>query len=360
VSRNGCLIALLILVIPIALCAVSSGFLGSLGINTALDGLAKPVLPTILLPAEKIPGLGGMTNTLLATLLADATILLLFGLGLRQLRRNPEDLIPRSRIQNLLEMLVEGLYNLAESVLGLKARKVFWIGATIFIFVLVANWWELVPGFDSVGILEPAHGELTGYEKGTFLGIPALVGPVAGGEPAVASTDESMEALTTEESVAQQEEHADSGHVLVPFLRAANTDLNVTIALALISVLLTQFYGIREAGFANYMGRFLQTRRIGTGHPMGLVDVLTGLLESVAEFAKIISFAFRLFGNIFAGQILLFVMGFLIPFVFFGILVFYGLEIFVGAIQALVFMMLTFVFMAVAMAPHGGGHEGEH
>ena len=347
-SGKGCLILLLVILVPVLLCAVSSGFLGSLGVGTALDGLAKPTLPTILLPAEKIPGLGGITNTLIATILADITILLLFGLGLRRLRSNPGDLVARTRWQNVLEMWIEGLYNLAESVLGGKARRVFWVGATIFIFVLVANWWELFPGFDSIGVIEEAHGDLTGYEKGTFLGIPALVGPL----------DEEEE-TTTEGEHAVEGEHHGTGYVLVPFLRAANTDLNTTIALALISVLLTQVYSIRELSLRGYLGRFIQTKRLGDLNPMGGIDFFVGILESVAEFAKIISFAFRLFGNIFAGQVLLFVMSFLIPFVFFGVLVFWGLEIFVGAIQALVFMMLTFVFMAIAMTHHSDEHEHE-
>ena len=344
-SGKGCLILLVVILVPTLLCAVSSGFLGSMGIGTALDGLAKPTLPTILLPAEKIPGLGGITNTIIATLLADVTILLLFVWGLRRLRRNPDDLVPQTRLQSLIEMWIEGLYNLAESVLGGKARKVFWVGATIFIFVLVANWWELFPGFDSIGVIEEAHGDLQGFEKGSFLGIPALVGPME------------------EEHEGEGEGHGEAhGYVLVPFLRAANTDLNTTLALALISVVLTQIYSIRELGLGGYLGRFIQTKRIGQGNPMGGIDFFVGFLESIAEVAKIISFAFRLFGNIFAGQVLLFVMGFLIPFVFFGVLIFWGLEIFVGAIQALVFMMLTFVFMSIAMTHHGDdhGHEAEH
>jgi F-type H+-transporting ATPase subunit a len=345
VSGKGCLILLLVILVPTAFCAVSSGFLGSLGVGTALDGLAKPTLPTILLPAEKIPADGIITNTLIATILADIVILALFGLGLRRLRCNPDDLVPRTRWQNLLEMWIEGLYNLAESVLGGKVRRVFWVGATIFIFVLVANWMELLPGFDSVGIIEEAHGDLIGYEKGTFLGVPALVG--------------SLEEQEDEGESHGEEEHSGHGYVLRPFLRAANTDLNTTIALALISVVLTQIYSIRELSMKGYLSRFIQTKRLGQMNPMGGIDFFVGLLESVAEFAKIISFAFRLFGNIFAGQVLLFVMGFLIPFVFFGVLIFWGLEIFVGAIQALVFMMLTFVFMSIAMTHHGDEHEHE-
>jgi F-type H+-transporting ATPase subunit a len=351
VSGKGCLILLVALLVPTLLCAISSGFLGSLGIPTALDGLFKPTLPTILLPAEGIPDNDSpITNTIIATVLADLVILALFIGGARKLRKGDAGLVPASRPQSLVEMIVEALYNLAESVLGSKARKVFWLGATIFIFVLIANWMELLPGFDSVGIIEPAHGDLTGYEKDTLLGIPVLLGPIEDEEGA-----ESPEAA----HAAAHEEHAAHGYVLRPFLRAANTDLNVTLALALVSVVFIQIYSIRELGLGGFMGRFIQTKRLGEGNPMGAIDFFVGILETIAEVAKIISFAFRLFGNIFAGQVLLFVMGFLIPFVSFGILIFWGLEIFVGAIQALVFMMLTFVFLAVAMAGHGD-HEGEH
>jgi F-type H+-transporting ATPase subunit a len=345
------------LLVPTLLCAISSGFLGSLGIPTALDGLFKPTLPTILLPAEGIPDNDSpITNTIIATALADLVILVLFFRGTRKLRKGDAGLVPASRLQSLVEMIVEALYNLAEGILGSKARKVFWLGATIFIFVLVANWMELLPGFDSIGIIEPAHGDLTGYEKDTVLGIPVLLGPM---EEEHEEEPEAQEAGHGEAHEAEHEEHAAHGYVLRPFLRAANTDLNVTLALALVSVVFIQIYSIRELGLGGFLGRFIQTKRLGEGNPMGAIDFVVGILETIAEVAKIISFAFRLFGNIFAGQVLLFVMGFLIPFVSFGILIFWGLEIFVGAIQALVFMMLTFVFLAVAMTGHGD-HEGEH
>ncbi len=353
-SGKGCLILLVVLLIPTLLCGISSGFLEGMGIPAALNGVFKPTLPTILLPAEKVPTADSpLTNTFIATILADIVILALFIGGARKLRKG-EGLIPTSRLQGMLEMMIEGLYGLAENILGTKARKVFWIGATIFVFVLVANWMELLPGFDSIGIIEPAHGDLTGYEKDTVLGIPVLLGPMEEHEE-----DKGEHEGAKAGHKEAEDEHAAHGYVLRPFLRAANTDLNVTLALALMSVIFTQIYSIRELGMGGYLGRFIQTKRIGQGNPMGGIDFFVGILESVAEVAKIISFAFRLFGNIFAGQVLLFVMGFLIPFVSFGILIFWGLEIFVGAIQALVFMMLTFVFMSVAMAGHGD-HEGEH
>lgn len=335
-SGKGCLVLLVAILIPTLLCFISSGFLNAMGISTLLDPLAQPTMPTVLLPAETIPADGVITNTQIATILADIVILLLFGLGLRSLRKNPDDLVPRGRLQNLLEMWIEGLYNLAQSVLGGRARVVFWLGATIFIFIMIANWMELLPGYDSIGIIEEAHEGVKAYEKGTFLGIPALVGPLP-------------------------EDSHEHGYVLRPFLRAANTDLNTTLALALISVVMTQVYSIWALGLGEYAGRFIQTKRIGQLNPMGGIDFFVGVLEIVAEFAKILSFSFRLLGNIFAGQVLLFVIGFLFPFVVMIVLGVWGLEIFVGAIQALVFMMLTFVFLAIAMTHHGGDeHEAEH
>ena len=340
------LILLAVILVPSLLCAISSGFLRGMGIRTVLDDFAIPLLPTILLTAEKIPGLGGITNTLIATLLTDVVILIVFGLGLRQLRRNPDDLVPRGRWQNLIEALIEWLYNMARTVLGDKTRTVFWVGATIFIFVIMANWTELLPGFDSVGIIEHAPADATGYHKGTFLGIPALVRPLPEEDEAEASGGGTS-----------QEEAAPHGYILVPFLRAANTDLNTTLALALVAVVMIQFYAMRELGLWNYVsGRFVQIKRLLRREPIGAVDLFVGLLEIVSELAKVLSFSLRLFGNIFAGQVLLFVMSFLIPFVFPGVLIFWGLEMFVGAIQALVFMMLTFVFMATVMVSHGGEH----
>ncbi len=205
---------------------------------------------------------------------------------------------------------------------------------------------ELIPGFDSIGWLEHPHEEgITAYNR-TELGPSGCSGA---GDRAGRGGGRGRRrgiARTTRPH----------GWVLVPFLRAANTDLNTTLALALISVVMTQVYSIQALGLGGYLGKFIQTKRMGERNPMGIIDTFVGVLEAIAEFAKIISFAFRLFGNIFAGAVLLFVMGFLIPFVFPGVMIFYGLELFVGAIQALVFMMLTFVFISAATAAHGEGH----
>jgi F-type H+-transporting ATPase subunit a len=354
VSGKGCLIAVLMLVLMVVLCSISSGFLGALGGgNTGLlhsIGL-DPILPTIKLPAEMVVPMGkigpfnvGLTNTMVATILVDIVLVVLAIVATAKIRSgSKEALVPRG-LQNLFEMIIETLYNLAEGILGKRTRQVFWLGATIFLFVLFANWLELVPGVDSLGVFEHPREPGIAHNRSSNGTGPLLV----------------MPEVTNEAQPSGGAEHEYAGWELVPFVRAAATDLNVTLALALISVVMTQYYGFQALG-VQYLGKFLATRRLGQGNAMGLIDLIVGALEAISEFAKIISFTFRLFGNIFAGQVLLFVMAaFLIPFLVFGTLIFYGLEVFVGLIQAVVFMMLTFVFIAMATAGHGGEGHGEH
>ena len=355
-SGKGCLIALVMLVVMAVLCSISSGFLGALTGNSGLlSGIGlNPILPTIKLPAEMVVPMGeaggfkvGLTNTMIETIIVDILLVVLAAVATAKIRSGSKDaLIPRG-LQNVFEMIIEGLYGLAESVLGKRARQVFWLGATIFLFVLFANWLELFPGVDSVGILEHPHEPGVAYSRnGALLSLPEVKNEAPKTEPPAA-----------EGAHAEQEYE---GWELIPFVRAAATDLNVTLAIALISVVMTQYYGFRALG-VQYLGKFLATKRLGDGNPMGLIDLIVGALEMISEFAKIISFTFRLFGNIFAGQVLLFVMAaFLIPFLVFGTLIFYGLEVFVGLIQAVVFMMLTFVFIAMATAGHGGEEHAEH
>jgi F-type H+-transporting ATPase subunit a len=366
VIRKWLLYAALILVAAAIMLAISSGFLAGLGLKALLDPvIGQPAMPTINLPPEPVTGtvdiLGfktGLTNTLIATFLTDVLLLGLAYLATRKIRAGSPEAWTPGGLQNVFEWVIETLYGLGELVLGPRTKRVFWLGATIFLLVLFANWMEMIPGIDAIGWIEKTHEtNIATYNKGTFLGLDTVIGPAT--PPAASAAEASPsthEVQPTHESGSVGESGA-GGYVLVPFVRAATTDLNLTLSLALLTMVMVQFYGFRSLGFG-YLGKFVAIKRLWQGKLMGLLDLFVGLLESVSEVSKIISFAFRLFGNIFAGQVLLFVMGFLIPFLVFGSMVFWGLEVFVGVIQAFVFMMLTFVFIAQATAGHG--EHAEH
>ena len=143
--------------------------------------------------------------------------------------------------------------------------------------------------------------------------------------------------------------------LLVPYLRGASTDINTTLAIALVAMFTVQFWGFRALGVRGYGGKFLV-------NPItkGPIATFVGVLEAFGELTRTISFTFRLFGNMFAGEILLIAMAFLLPLV--GIIPFMGLELFVGVIQAYIFAMLTLVFGVMAVASHGDhdSHAEDH
>ncbi len=149
------------------------------------------------------------------------------------------------------------------------------------------------------------------------------------------------------------EEDEEAGQQVVPFVRAAATDLNFTIALALVSVVITQYYGLKALG-AGYLRKFwaYDADKISK-NPLGLMDVAVGLLELISEIAKILSFSFRLFGNIFAGQVLLFIISFLVGVAYLAVA---GFEFLIGLLQALIFAVLTLTFMAGAIVSHDDEH----
>lgn len=303
--------------------------------------LFAPVpLPGIQLPAEPVPIGGGITvpNTLIHTLLADVTLIIIALLATRQIRANPDSeaaLIP-SGMQNFVEWVVETFMDLSETIAGDRARQWFPIVMTIFLLVLVANWWELVPGVDSVGVVEPPHGD-TGF-------VMEHVGPfyiVTANEVAVEHHEEEGKGEEAGHELPTTEEGEEVG-ILLPFLRATATDLNFTFALAIISMVMVQYYGVQALGLG-YFSKFLNLKG-------GVMGFIVGLIETVSEFAKVISFSFRLFGNIFAGQVLLFIMAFLVPWLL--PVPFYGLELFVGFIQAFIFAVLTLAFFATAVVSH--------
>ena len=323
--------------------------------------LLKVPLPAIILPAEPIFHFGPitLTNTLIATLIVDVILVVLALLTSRKLKDVPGGL------QNLMEWFVEIFYNLNEDIAGKKmVKKLFPIFMTILLFILAANWLGLVPGVDSIGKLEPLEeaykiaGVTTGYKvKELPLGMKTLVVDdgsytLSRAEKDVLDAEKEAEAEHSGEGETAVHHESEIGYyVLSPFVRPPATDLNVPLAIALISVVWTQIIGVQALG-GSYFRKFFLPNMTG----MKVIDLFVGILELVSEFAKIISFTFRLFGNVFAGAVLLFVMTFLVP--FFVPLPFYGLEVFVGFMQAFVFAILTLIFMSMAVVGHGP--DGDH
>ena len=220
-----------------------------------------------------------VTNTILDTLLVDGIII-----AASIYVKKHMQLIP-GIFQNLMEMVIDTFYNLVDSIAGERAAKIFPYFMSFFLFILIANWTALLPGFNVLGIKE--HGGL------------------------------------------------------VPLLRGATSDVNVTFGLAIISIVATHIFSIKTIGIREYLSRYLS---------LNPVFLFIGILEIISEFTKIVSLGFRLFGNIFAGEIVLGTVSGLFAIV--APLPFLMLEVIVGFVQALVFAMLTLTFMTILSTPH--------
>ncbi|MEK7501261.1 MAG: F0F1 ATP synthase subunit A [Patescibacteria group bacterium] len=242
-------------------------------------------MPEISIKAEGLFHLGSwsITNAVVLSFLA-LVVLVAIGLTLRK----KLSLIP-GKLQGVFELLLEEILKLMDSVLGERrtSEKYLPLVATIFLFILTSNWLGLFPGIGSLVLKNAGHGP-------------------------------------------------------VPLLRSPASDLNFTIALAVVSVLAANILGPMALGFKRYFSKFFTIK-----NPF---KFFIGLLEFISEFVKIISFSFRLFGNVFAGEVLLTIVLFLVPYAV--PLPFMFLEIFVGFIQAFIFAMLTLVFIAMATRPH--------
>jgi F-type H+-transporting ATPase subunit a len=275
-------------------------------------------------------------------------------------------------VSGIFAMALEGIWGIAESTAGKWAKKIFPIVATIMVMLAVINLMELVPGVDSIGLI---HHSDHGYPveeliPGTLYTIVKPEEDAHHDDAHAAPAGDHAEDDHAEEAHAEGDD-AHGGHGgeaqygIYPFVRVASTDLSFTVALALIAVVMIQVIGVQALG-GSYFKKYLDLSGIAKawkepgcsgplGMIMGLVTSIVGPLEIVAEISKIISFAFRLFGNIFAGAIVLFVIGSLVPW---GLQsVFLLLEFGVGLIQAFVFGMLTLVFMSMATHAHGDDHH---
>jgi F-type H+-transporting ATPase subunit a len=293
--------------------------------------------------AEPI-GLGRITNAMLTSFILSAIILILAFVVGRNLKEKP------SGLQNIIEIIIEALANFVNEIAPKKwAATFFPILATIFIYLLFANWFGLLtPLLGSFGIVHSTdHG-----------GVPVEdIVFIRGSAETMTPLHEEGESEGGETEAEGEDHAAEQQALIVPFFRAPSSDLNLTFGLALVSVFLTQVFGVWELGLG-YFGKFFQFgsfARKGIG--LGLIDFFMGLIELVSELAKILSFAFRLFGNIFAGEVILIIMSSLVSLLVVN--VFFGLEIFVGFIQAFVFFILSLVFFSMATHSHGEEHS-EH
>ncbi|MFC2047980.1 F0F1 ATP synthase subunit A [Chloroflexota bacterium] len=301
----GIFVALLVLTVVSLLSGALGGSLfGDMGLP---DWLTVPK-PHVQLPAEEVFHLFGfpVTNSLITSWFS---MIVLIGIAYAVTHRIK--LIP-SRLQSLVESALGWMLNLCQDVAGEKnGRRFFPVVTTIFLFVLMNAWLSLVPGFGSILV--------TGAE----------------GEP-------------------------------VHLLRGANTDINTPLALALISFVFVEYLGISSLGGLHYVRKFVNVgqffRGLGqlfrgkikagfVGVFKGCIDIFVGGLEALSELVRILSFTFRLFGNMTGGEILILMMLFLAPWVL--AIPFYGLELLVGLVQALIFGGLTLVFATIAVTPHG-------
>ena len=297
-----------------------------------------------------------ITNTLLTAWILTALLIAICFFATRRITMIP------SGFYNFFEAIIEAIYNFVTGIAGERqGRRFFPLIATLFIYIAFANWMSLTPIFNSIGSYVELHEEESEFHSEALVFKEA--GPVSLIQPGAKEVE-----LHAEECAAGHagddcrhhaievaaEENAGDGEkigVLFPYLRGINTDLMTPAAFAIVSVALIQWWGITSLGFFRYAGKF-----VNFSSP---INAFVGVLELIAEFARLISFSFRLFGNMLAGEILLLVMTFLVALSAPIMVLFYGLELFVGAIQAFVFGTLTLVFAMGAITSHEAHGEEE-
>ncbi len=309
----------------------------------SIDGAGLHFGPAMFKTASHLPEGFVITNSMLMALLTTLVLTVLSLLATRNMQ-----IVPRG-FQNFVEMVVDGMYNTFGSV-DRKYIARFWpLVGGIFFYVLFSNWLALLPGVLSFGY-EIDEATLHGGEHAQVLPADSAL--------AHAGTSDQLkpnEMVVPQEPVQQGHGQAAEGgedhSVIVPFFRSPSADLNNTLMLGLIAFLFIEFWGFKALGLG-YLSKFFPWRD-------GPIGIFAGILEFVSEFVRIISFAFRLFGNVFAGEVIILVMLFLFPLL---PLPFLGLETFVGFIQAFVFAILVMAFASLATQAHGdhGGHGPAH
>lgn len=370
----------------------------------------KSPKPLIEIKAETITDIGPfpLVNTYVTSLTVVVVLIVVAFLATRKI-----SLIP-SGLQNVVEAVMDALYTICINTAGEKnGRRFFPVIMTIFTFIWIANWMALLPFFNAIGTVEkvnaeefkstavifsqsgslnlinlndksidfdkdaikntcsqydtpPAgvsaadfaakHASCIAGQRGLAIaqkldkkqGTTSGVAACGEAKPGEKDYDECL-VKASATAITQLEGKGKQLGVLVPYFRSMNTDINSPLSIAIMAMIFIEFWGITTLGVFKYAGKFFNLS--------SPIKFFVGILEFIAEIARIISFTFRLFGNMLAGEILLLVMTFLAPFLV--ALPFYGLETFVGVIQAFVFAMLTLVFAVLAVSSHEG-HDEEH
>lgn len=299
-----------------------------------VDRVAIEVAPETIFTVGSFP----ITNAFFTSILLSLALLVVAFVVGRNLKEQPTGL------QNIIEYTIEALDGLITSIAPKKWAPTFFpVLVTIFIYLLFANWISLLtPLLGSFGIVHPVeHG---GIPIENIIFISGSADSLQHGE----EMSNAGEAHAAEEVPATEAEGAHA--LIVPLFRAPSSDLNLTLGLALTTMILVQFFGIREHG-VGYFKNFIRVKGFKEqGIMMGTIDFVIGLIEGLSEMAKVISFSFRLFGNIFAGEVVLIVISALVT--LFLVVIFFGFEIFVGFIQAFVFFILSLVFLSLATQHH--------
>jgi F-type H+-transporting ATPase subunit a len=304
----GVLVLFVLIVIGLLIGPILGSFVHNFGPSWLRVETPRPELkPGVLFNVGSLP----VTNTMITAWITIVILVVFTWLAFRKPKMVP------AGVQKFMEFVYNSLLNFCTGIAGEKdGRRFFPFVATIFLFVITNAYLGLLPFFgDSLYIVNSAG------------------------------------------------QH-------VPLLRAANTDINIPLTLALFAWISIEVFGIRAHGFFKYMEKFINTRRLGKGLKalftgkaksaigdllFGAIDLFVGFLELISEFIRIVSFTFRLFGNMTAGEVLILIVAFLAPLVL-GMAV-YGLETLIGFVQALIFGGLTLVWMTTAVAAHESEEE---
>lgn len=258
-------------------------------------------------PAHNKPGMFAITNSMIVTWIAAIGLIVFAQVATKKIKEVPEG------AQNFWEWLVESLHNFLEGIIGHElVKKTFWFFATLFIFILVTNWAGLLPGVGTIG-----------------WGVPNAQGGL--------------------------------GHLSRPLFRGVNADLNMTLGMAMIFFLLWTVWALQANGFGGFIKHIFGPKGKTEGFMkimMFVVFGLVGVLEVVSIIFRPVSLSFRLYGNVFAGENMLESMAAIVPSLAWLIPIpFYFMELLVGVVQALVFMLLTSVFTLLICTHEEEGHH---